>query len=317
MLNHLSIIRVQSIFPTDDGLVKAANGVDLQIEAGENVGLIGESGSGKTVLGMAILRILPRDARIDGEIQFNGRKLLSLKEEDMRRIRGKEITMILQNPSNALNPVFTIGNQIEEVLRLQKNLDRRSIRKRVVELLKRVQIGDASIRAKEYPHQFSGGMKERAMIAMALASDPSLIIADEPTKGLDVTVKREILSLLKEVTETKSMIFITHDLASAAEICERIAVMYAGELVEVAKAEDLLNDPPHPYTKGFLGALPSRGLKPIRGMGSSLIDLPAGCTFHPRCDYMMDICKSVNGGVKLSTYGGIKLTTYLKSLLPA
>jgi peptide/nickel transport system ATP-binding protein len=289
-MNRLEISNLRVLFPTDDGLVKATNGVDLQIEEGENLGLIGESGSGKTVLGMAILRLLPKDARIEGEVIFNGRDLLALEEEEMRRVRGKEIVMILQNPTSALNPVLTVGSQIEEVLRLHEGMDGRSAKMRVVELLKKVRIRDASKRAKDYPHQFSGGMKERAMIAMALASDPSLIIADEPTKGLDVTVKRVILGLLKEVTETKSMLFITHDLASAAEICERIAVMYAGELLEIAKTEDLLNDPLHPYTKGFLSSLPSRGLKPIRGTCPSLIDLPPGCKFHPRCDDAMDVC---------------------------
>jgi peptide/nickel transport system ATP-binding protein len=289
-MKRLDISNLRVFFPTDDGLVKATNCVDLRIEEGENLGLIGESGSGKTVLAMAILRLLPKDARIEGEVRLNGQDLLSLSEEEMRRVRGKEIVMILQNPTSALNPVLTVGSQIEEVLRLHKGLDGRSAGKQVVELLRKVKIRDATKRAKDYPHQFSGGMKERAMIAMALASDPSLIIADEPTKGLDVTVKREILKLLEEVTETKSMIFITHDLASAAEICERIAVMYAGEILEVAKTEDLLNDPLHPYTKGFLGALPSRGLMPVRGTCPSLIDLPPGCKFHPRCDHAMEIC---------------------------
>jgi peptide/nickel transport system ATP-binding protein len=288
---QLEISDLRVLFPTDDGLVKATNGVDLQIEESENLGLIGESGSGKTVLGMAILRLLPKDVRVTGEVRFNGQDLLTLREEEMRRVRGKEIVMILQNPSSALNPAFTIGNQIEEVLRIHEGLDARSARERVVELLKRVKITDASRRAKDYPHQYSGGMKERAMIAMALASDPALIIADEPTKGLDVTVKREILNMLKEVTERKSMLFITHDLAAAAEICGRIAVMYAGELLEIAKTEELLNDPLHPYTKGFLGALPSRGLTPIRGTCPSLIGLPAGCKFHPRCNDAMEICR--------------------------
>jgi peptide/nickel transport system ATP-binding protein len=290
-MNRLEITNLRVLFPTDDGLVKATDGVDLQIEEVENLGLIGESGSGKTVLGMAILRLLPKDAMMEGKIKFNGRDLLSLKEDEMRRVRGKEIVMILQNPTSALNPALTVGSQIEEVLRLHEDLDGPSARKRVLELLRKVKIRGASKRAKDYPHQFSGGMKERAMIAMALASDPSLIIADEPTKGLDVTVKREILGLLKEVTERKSMLFITHDLASAAEICERIAVMYAGELLEIGKTEELLNDPLHPYTKGFLGSLPSRGLKPIRGMGPSLISLPSGCKFHPRCDHATEVCR--------------------------
>ena len=290
-MSHLEISNLRVRFPTDDGVVRVTNGVDLDIEEGENLGLIGESGSGKTVLGMAIVRLLPGDAKIEGAIRFNGRDLLTLNEAEMRSIRGREIVMILQNPTNSLNPVLTIGSQIEEAVRLHSELDRECAKKKVVELLEEVGIRSAARRAKEYPHQFSGGMKERAMIAMALASDPSLIIADEPTKGLDVTIKRRVVKLIKEVTKTKSMLFITHDLGSAAEICDRIAVMYAGEILEIAGTEDLLNDPLHPYTKGFLDSLPSRGLKPIPGMGPSLIDLPSGCKFHPRCDRAMELCK--------------------------
>ncbi len=290
-MSHLEISNLRVRFPTDDGVVRVTNGVDLDIEEGDNLGLIGESGSGKTVLGMAIVRLLPGDAKIEGAIRFNGRDLLTLNEAEMRSIRGREIVMILQNPTNSLNPVLTIGSQIEEAVRLHSELDRECAKKKVVELLEEVGIESAARRAKEYPHQFSGGMKERAMIAMALASDPSLIIADEPTKGLDVTIKRRVVKLIKEVTKTKSMLFITHDLGSAAEICDRIAVMYAGEILEIAGTEDLLNDPLHPYTKGFLDSLPSRGLKPIPGMGPSLIDLPSGCKFHPRCDRAMELCK--------------------------
>lgn len=290
-MSHLEISNLRVRFPTDDGVVRVTNGVDLDIEEGENLGLIGESGSGKTVLGMAIVRLLPGDAKIEGAIRFNGRDLLTLNEAEMRRIRGREIVMILQNPTNSLNPVLTIGSQIEEAVRLHSELDKERAKKKVVELLEEVGIRSAARRAKEYPHQFSGGMKERAMIAMALASDPSLIIADEPTKGLDVTIKRRVVKLIKEVTKTKSMLFITHDLGSAAEICDRIAVMYAGEILEIAGTEDLLNDPLHPYTKGFLDSLPSRGLKPVPGMGPSLIDLPSGCKFHPRCDRAMELCK--------------------------
>ncbi|MEA2045542.1 MAG: ABC transporter ATP-binding protein [Euryarchaeota archaeon] len=290
-MSHLEISNLRVRFPTDDGVVRVTNGVDLDIDEGENLGLIGESGSGKTVLGMAIVRLLPGDAKIEGAIRFNGRDLLTLNEAEMRRIRGREIVMILQNPTNSLNPVLTIGSQIEEAVRLHSELDKERAKKKVVELLEEVGIRSAARRAKEYPHQFSGGMKERAMIAMALASDPSLIIADEPTKGLDVTIKRRVVTLIKEVTKTKSMLFITHDLGSAAEICDRIAVMYAGEILEIAGTEDLLNDPLHPYTMGFLDSLPSRGLKPIPGMGPSLIDLPSGCKFHPRCDRAMELCK--------------------------
>ena len=291
----MTLLRITSLktwFPTRDGLVKAVNAVDLDIGDKEKLGLIGETGSGKSILGFSIIRLLQSSTKIEGEIVYKGRDLLKLSEEEMRKIRGKEIAMILQNPTTSLNPVLKVGDQIAEAIQLHQGLDKRAAREKAVEMLESMKIPSAEKRAGEYPHEFSGGMKERAMIAMGLACDPSLIIADEPTKGLDVTIKMQIVKLMKEVTKRKSMLFITHDLGVAAEICDNIAVMYAGELVEYAKTGDIFKNPLHPYTQGFLNSLPNRGLKPIRGMSPSLIDLPSGCRFHPRCDYAREICKT-------------------------
>ncbi|MEA3488163.1 MAG: ABC transporter ATP-binding protein [Euryarchaeota archaeon] len=287
----LSITHLKTWFPTRDGLVKAVNAVDLEMKETERFGLIGETGSGKTILGMTIMRLLQPDTRIKGEIVYKGRDLLKLSEEEMRTIRGKEIAMILQNPTTSLNPVLKVGNQIAEAIRLHQGLDKRAAKEKVAEMLAAVKIPSPDKRANEYPHEFSGGMRERVMIAMALACNPSLIIADEPTTGLDITIKMQIVRLMKEVTKQRAMLFITHDLDAAAEICDNIAVMYAGELVEYAKTEAIFKNPRHPYTQGFLNSLPNRGLKPIRGMSPSLIDIPNGCRFHPRCDCAEESCK--------------------------
>ncbi len=200
--------------------------------------------------------------------------------------------MILQNPTTSLNPVLKVGDQIAEAIKLHQGLDRRAAKAKAVEMLEAVKISDATKRANEYPHQFSGGMKERAMIAMGLACDPAMIIADEPTKGLDVTVKKQIVKLMKEVTTQKTMLFITHDLGVAAEICDNITVMYAGELMEYANTETIFKNPLHPYTQGFLNSLPSMGLKAIKGMSPSLINPPSGCRFHPRCDCANAKCRT-------------------------
>ena len=287
----LSITHLKTWFPTRDGLVKAVNAVDLEMKETERFGLIGETGSGKTILGMTIMRLLQPDTRIKGEIVYKGRDLLKLSEEEMRKIRGKEIAMILQNPTTSLNPVLKVGNQIAEAIRLHQGLDKRAAKEKVVEMLAAVKIPSPEKRVNEYPHEFSGGMRERVMIAMALACNPTLIIADEPTTGLDITIKMQIVRLMKEVTKQRAMLLITHDLDAAAEICDNIAVMYAGELVEYAKTEAIFKNPRHPYTQGFLNSLPNRGLKPIRGMSPSLIDIPNGCRFHPRCDCAEESCK--------------------------
>ncbi|MHC1604285.1 MAG: ABC transporter ATP-binding protein [Candidatus Syntropharchaeales archaeon] len=290
-MNLLKIKALRVYFPTDDGIVKAVDGVDLNIKREEILGLIGETGCGKTVLGMSIMRLIQSTTLTDGEIIYKDRDLLSLSDDEMRKIRGGEIAMILQNPMTSLNPVIRVGEQIAETIRLHQGLDKKAARKRVIEMLRDVRIPDPEKSVDSYPHQLSGGMQERVMIAMALASNPELIIADEPTKGLDVTVKREIIRLMKEVTAKRSMLFITHDLGAAAEICDNIAVMYAGELLEHASVDSIFSEPLHPYSEGLLNSLPERGLKPIRGISPSLIDTPQGCRFHPRCDYAMEICR--------------------------
>jgi len=287
----LNIINLRAYFPSQDGLVKAVDAVDLKIEKGERLGLIGETGCGKTVLGMSIIRLLAPSTRIQGQILFKGRDLLNLKEEEMRLLRGKEISMILQNPTTSLNPVLKVGDQIAEVLQLHLGLDKKDAKAKAVEMLAATIIPEASKRANQYPHELSGGMKERVMIAMGLASQPSFIIADEPTKGLDAVTKGEIVRLIRDMTAGRSMLMITHDLAAAREICDRIAVMYAGELLEEASADKILKNPQHPYTQGFICSLPSKGLRPIPGTSPSLIDTPSGCRFHPRCPMAIDICK--------------------------
>ena len=291
-MSILKLTRLKVHFPTQDGVVKAVNTVDLEIANAERLGLIGETGCGKTVLGMSIIRLLQLATKVEGKIVYKSKDILKLSEEEMRKIRGKEIAMILQNPTTSLNPVLKVGDQIAEAICLHQGLNKKEAKEKAIEMLEAVRIPSPEKRANEYPHEFSGGMKERVMIAMALACNPSLIIADEPTKGLDVTIKMQIVKLMKEVTKRKSMLFITHDLGAAAEICDNIAVMYAGELVEYAKTEDIFKNPMHPYTQGFLNSLPGMGLKPIRGMSPSLIDLPNGCRFHPRCDHAEEICKN-------------------------
>jgi peptide/nickel transport system ATP-binding protein len=287
----LDIINLRTHFPTPDGLVKAVDAVDLQIENGERLGLIGETGCGKTVLGMSIIRLLQPSTRILGRIIYKERDLLNLKEEEMRRLRGKEIAMILQNPTTSLNPVLKIGDQIAEAIQLHQGMSKRDACTRAVEMLISVNIPEAPKRAQQYPHELSGGMRERVMIAMGLACDPSFIIADEPTKGLDTKTKMQIVDLLRMATSQKSLLMITHDLGVAGAVCDRIAVMYAGELLEESSSDLILNDPAHPYTQGFVNSLPSRGLEPIPGTSPSLINPPQGCRFHPRCDKAMKICE--------------------------
>jgi len=281
-------LRVQ--FPTLGGVVKAVNTVDLELEEGENLGLIGETGSGKTVLGMAIVRLL-NGAEVEGRIEYLGRDFLKLNEVEMQKMRGKEISVIFQNPTTSLNPVLKVGEQIAESIRLNEGLDGMHAKKRAVQILEVVGISDALHWADRYPHQLSGGMAERVMIALGLACNPRLVIADEPTKGLDVTVKIQVVGVMREMCKDKSLLLITHDLGAAAEICNRIAVMYGGEILELAKTEEMFRRPFHPYTKGLLRSLPIMGLKPIKGMSPSLIDLPSGCRFHPRCDLADEICR--------------------------
>jgi peptide/nickel transport system ATP-binding protein len=290
-MHLLEIINLRTHFPSQDGLVKAVDSVDLTLERGEHLGLIGETGCGKTVLGMSLIRLLSPSTRIEGKILYKGKNLLDLQEDEMRKLRGKEIAMILQNPTTSLNPVLKVGEQIAEAISLHQGLCKKEAKYRAVEMLEAVKIPDAARRANQYPHELSGGMRERVMIAMGLACNPSFVIADEPTKGLDAGTKAQIVALLRNTTAHKSMLMITHDLRVAGEVCDRIAVMYAGELLEEASSESILNDPLHPYTRGFINSLPCRGLLPIRGNSPSLIDPPHGCRFHPRCDQAFEACR--------------------------
>jgi len=290
-MNLLEITDLKTYFPTQDGIVRAVDTIDLSIRERETLGLIGETGCGKTVLGLTILRLLHPTTTVEGTIIYRGSNLLKITEAEMRRIRGEEIAMILQNPTTSLNPVMRVGEQIAEAIRLHQGLSRKDAKEKAIEILDSVRIPSPSGRVNEYPHEFSGGMKQRVMIAIGLACDPALIIADEPTKGLDVTIKSQIVTLLEEVTEDTAMLLITHDLGVARALCDRIALMYAGELVEYATTREIFENPLHPYTRGFLGSLPSNGLVPIPGMSPSLINLPDGCRFHPRCDHAKAICQ--------------------------
>jgi len=287
----LNIINLRTQFPSQDGMVKAVDTVDLLVADGERLGLIGETGCGKTVLGMSIVRLLQPATRIEGKINYKGRDILKLKEEDMRRLRGKEIAIILQNPTTSLNPVLKVGDQIAEAVRLHQGLGKLEANARVIEMLQSAHLPDAAANSDQYPHELSGGMRERVMIAMGLACNPEFIIADEPTKGLDIKTKMQIVELLREATLHKAMLMITHDLGVAGSICDKIAVMYAGELLEEAPSQDILNDSAHPYTQGFINSLPSRGLLPIPGTSPSLICPPSGCRFHPRCRMATKTCE--------------------------
>jgi len=290
MSDGLRIRGLEVTFMNGQEKVRAVNSVDLCIHSGEKLGLIGETGCGKTILGMAIMRLLNPDTLIRGQITCNGTSITSISEEEMRQMRGREIAMIIQQSLTSLNPVITVGRQIAEAVELHQGLSGREARAEVIRLLSEVGIPDPEIRLDCYPHEFSGGMNERVMIAMALAGNPSFLIADEPTTGLDTTVKNRIISLLKDISHERSMLFITHDLAAAAEICDRIAVMYCGEIVECATTEDIFRAPLHPYTQGLLASMPQRGLRPIRGTGPSLAAVPPGCRFCNRCRESRDCC---------------------------
>ncbi|MGK2859189.1 MAG: ABC transporter ATP-binding protein [Thermoanaerobaculia bacterium] len=285
-------------FDTDDGRVRAVDGASFAIAKGEALALVGESGCGKSVTALSILRLLSRPGRIEGgEIRYRGRDLLSLDEREMRGFRGNRIAMIFQEPMTSLNPVMKIGDQVGEPLRIHRGASRSEARARAVELLDLVSIPDAASRIDDYPHQLSGGMRQRVMIAMALACEPELLIADEPTTALDVTIQAGILELLASLRERLglSILLITHNLGIVAEFCERAVVMYTGRIVEEAPVERLFRDPKHPYTRGLLASLPrlSSGatrLTTIPGVVPDIRRLPAGCTFAPRCSEVMEAC---------------------------
>ena len=286
-------------FRTRDGVVRALNGVSYSVAAGETLAILGESGSGKSVSAQAIMGLLetPPAHVTGGEIRYRGRDLLTATEEERRQVRGKEIAMVFQDSLSALNPVFPVGWQIAETLRVRRGMNKTDALDRAAQLMDQVRIPDARRRLSDYPHQFSGGMRQRAMIAMALALDPPVLIADEPTTALDVTVQAQIMQLLAELQAERNMalILITHDLAVVAGIADRIAVMYAGRVIEQSDVYSLYAAPAHPYTRGLLGSVPRLDLKggrlaSIPGSPPSLANIPPGCPFHPRCRYAQSIC---------------------------
>lgn len=316
----LTIDDLKTYFYTDRGVVKAVDGLSLEIGKGESLGVVGESGSGKSVTFLSVLKLIQYPGRIvSGRILFEGEDLLQKSETEMMNLRGTKISMVFQDPLTALNPVLRIGDQISETIifhqkralsmeanlskriaswmnsRTQKTLEKRA-KERALEMLELVKIPSAEQRLEEYPHQFSGGMRQRVVIAIALSCSPSVLIADEPTTALDVTIQAQILELLTEVRQKlkMSLVLITHDFGVVKELCERIAVMYAGRIIELSRVSDLFGNPRHPYTKALMECIPDaskKKIRPIPGFVPSLITLPEGCSFHPRCQYAMDRCK--------------------------
>jgi oligopeptide transport system ATP-binding protein len=291
-----------TVFPARDGVVAAANGVSFDVYTGETLGLVGESGSGKSVTCRSILRLVPHPGEIiAGSVVFGGRDLLELNGRELRRVRGSEISMIFQDPMSSLNPVYTVGDQIAEPLRIHRKLTRRQARMEAVSLLDRVGIPSAAERLEAYPHEFSGGMRQRVMIAIAISCKPKLLLADEPTTALDVTIQDQILTLLRELQgeEGMAIVLVSHDLGVIAQASSRVTVMYAGYVVEQAATPALFNRPQHPYTVALLNALPElavqrgdRRLIPVKGQPPDLAALPPGCPFAPRCPYAREQCET-------------------------
>jgi oligopeptide/dipeptide ABC transporter ATP-binding protein len=302
-MSHLLEVRnLRTQFPTRAGLVRAVDGVSFHLDKGELLGLVGESGCGKSITALSVMRLIsPPGKIVEGEILFDGQDLLKLSDDRMRGMRGDDIAMIFQDPMTSLNPVFTIGDQIGEALRLHRKLSKQDARRATIEAMKEVSIPDPARRVDDYPHQLSGGMRQRVMIAMALACDPKLLIADEPTTALDVTIQAQILELLNELRRTRELavLLITHDLGVVAEVADRVAVMYTGRIVEESPVEELFARPKHPYTEGLLRSVPKltieevekkERLETIEGMVPSPTALPAGCHFAPRCPHRMPRC---------------------------
>jgi len=303
-MSHLLDVKdLRTHFPTRAGVVRAVDGVSFFIDGGELLGLVGESGCGKSMTALSIMRLIaPPGKIVGGEITFDGRDLLKLSNREMRAVRGDDIAMIFQDPMTSLNPVFTVGEQIAEALRLHRKLSHKDARAAAVAAMREVSIPDPDLRAGDYPHQLSGGMRQRVMIAMALACDPKLLIADEPTTALDVTIQAQILELLDGLRKTRELavLLITHDLGVVAEVADRVAVMYTGKIVEESPVEELFARPKHPYTEGLLRSVPkltakdvvkSERLLTIEGMVPKPTALPPGCHFEPRCPYRMPRCR--------------------------
>lgn len=297
----MSMLEVKDLhvhYETDAGIVKAANGINFTLEKGETLGLVGETGAGKTTTALSLLRLIPDPPGkiVSGEILLDGRNLLTLKSHEIRKLRGEKLAMIFQDPMTALNPVMTVGDQIAEVIRFHsKGLSKAKVAIKAAEMLETV--GIPADRAGEYPHQFSGGMKQRVVIAIALACNPDILIADEPTTALDVTIQAQVLDLIRELKNQRqtSVILITHDLGVVAEICDKVAIMYAGEIVEIGTLDQVYRNPVHCYTKGLFNSLPDlhknvRRLEPIRGLMPDPMSLPEGCNFAERCDLCDEAC---------------------------
>jgi len=295
----LKVTDLRTYFFTNRGVVKAVDGVSFSLEEGETLGLVGESGCGKTITCLSIQRMVPQPAGriVGGEVIFDGEDLLHKSEKQMRKIRGKRISMILQDPMSSLNPVFTIGEQVADPIRTHQNLKGNSVWEKVKEILGQVRIPSPEVRMKDYPHQMSGGMRQRIVGAIALSCQPNLLIADEPTTSLDVTIQAQFLSLLKEVQQQSnlSMIVVTHNFGIVAKVCDRVAVMYAGKIIESAETRELFNNPTHPYTIALMNSLPKMEVKvdrlySIEGQPPNLGNLPPGCSFAPRCPEAKEIC---------------------------
>jgi len=300
----LEVNNLKTHFKTRDGLVKAVDGVSFSLEPGEVLGIVGESGSGKSVTAMSLMQLNPKPPAFhpEGEVLFEGRDLLKVPEREMQKLRGNDIAMIFQDPMTSLNPVFTVGNQISESVRIHQGVSRREAKRRAVQVLKDVGIANPERRADEYPHQFSGGMRQRAMIAMALSSEPKVLIADEPTMALDVTIQAQILELMVDLQQKygTAIIMITHDLGVVAQLADKVMVMYAGRAVEQGTTDEAFYDPLMPYTWSLLRSIPRLDtagevrLLPVKGSPPSLIFLPSGCNFSPRCPFVKDECREVD-----------------------
>ena len=295
----LEVKDLKTYFYTDEGVVKSVDGVSFSVDKGETLGVVGESGCGKSITSMSIMQLIGKPGKIvNGEIDFKGENLLNKDKEEMRKIRGKEIAMILQEPMTSLNPVYTVGQQIMEAVLIHEDMTKEQARERAIQMLDLVKIPDAEKRLNSYPHEFSGGMRQRVMIAMALSCNPEFLICDEPTTALDVTIQAQILNLINELKEKTgtAVMMITHDLGVISEVADNVMVMYAGQVVEYTDVDTVFEKPLHPYTQGLISCIPKLGgqeekLSTIKGMVPSFNDMPEGCLFCPRFEYAKDICR--------------------------